>query len=68
MRPVPLIHGRKDDTVPVIHTERMSRALDKAARPAQTVLLPDADHYFTRTPDRVQLLSAIESFLAINLK
>lgn len=54
--------------MPVIHTERMSRALEKVGRPAQTVLLPDADHCFARTPDRVQLLSAIESFLAVNLK
>ncbi len=66
-RPVLLVHGRKDYTVPVQHTEAMSRALMKAGKPAQTVLLDEADHYFTRAADRVTLLRALESFLAANM-
>ncbi len=66
-RPVLLIHGRKDYTVPVQHTEAMSRALAKAGKPAQTMLLDDADHYFTREADRVALLRALQGFLDANM-
>ena len=66
-QPVLLVHGRKDYTVPVQHTEAMSRALAKAGRPAQTILLDEADHYFARSADRVRLLQALEAFLGANM-
>lgn len=62
-QPVLLVHGRKDSTVPVLHTELMARALQRAGKPVQTVVLPDADHYFTREADRLALLKAMTAFL-----
>jgi dipeptidyl aminopeptidase/acylaminoacyl peptidase len=67
-RPVLLVHGRKDYTVPVQHTEEMDRAMTKAGKPVQTVYLDDADHYFTRTADRLRLLQALQAFLDANMK
>lgn len=65
--PLLLIHGRKDFTVPVIHTERMAEALTKAGKTAEVIYLADADHYLSRGADRLAALSALEKFLAAQL-
>jgi len=66
-QPVLLIHGRKDYTVPVQHSEKMERALRNAGKPVQAVYLDEADHHFLRAADRLRLLTEIEAFLAANL-
>ncbi len=68
VQPVLLVHGRKDYTVPVQHTEAMSRALARQGKASQTVYMDEADHYFTRSADREVLLASMEEFLARNLK
>ncbi|WP_028311472.1 S9 family peptidase [Derxia gummosa] len=66
--PVLLVHGRQDATVPVAHSELMGAALERAGKPVTTVLLDDADHNFQRVPDRVALLTLLESFLGAWLR
>jgi dipeptidyl aminopeptidase/acylaminoacyl peptidase len=62
--PLMLIHGRKDVTVDYKQSVIMEKAMRKAGKPVEFVLLPKADHYFTREPDRLLLLQQMESFLS----
>jgi dipeptidyl aminopeptidase/acylaminoacyl peptidase len=61
--PVLLLHGRRDFTVPVEHSEAMERALRHVDKPVEAVYFDDADHFFTREKDRVDMLQALQSFL-----
>lgn len=65
--PLLLVHGRKDYTVPVAHTEKMDEALRKAGKHAEVLYLDEADHYLSRANDRLATLKALEKFLATNL-
>lgn len=65
--PLLLVHGRKDYTVPVNHTENMATALRKANKPFELVYLEEGDHYLSRSNDRLTTLKALEKFLAANL-
>ena len=46
--PVLLLHGDKDETVPVEHSEMYERALRAPKRIFKKIILPGADHTFTR--------------------
>jgi len=46
--PVLLIHGSKDETVPLEHTEMYERALQGAKRTVKKVVVAGADHMFNR--------------------
>jgi dipeptidyl aminopeptidase/acylaminoacyl peptidase len=61
--PVLLMHGRRDFTVPVDHSEAMERALRHVDKPVEAVYFDDADHFFTREKDRVAMLRTLQSFL-----
>ena len=65
--PVLLIHGRRDFTVPVVHTEMMEAALHRAGRPPTVVYLKDTDHFFCNEEGRLQTLKALDGFLAASL-
>ena len=58
--PLLLVHGRKDYTVPVAHTERMEEALRKAGKPVEVLYLDNADHYLSRGDDRLAALRALD--------
>ncbi|MBB4612553.1 alpha/beta hydrolase family protein [Novosphingobium taihuense] len=62
--PMLLIHGKKDLTVDHAQSQSMFNKMKAAGKNVEFVSLPKADHYFTREPDRLALLSAIEAFLA----
>lgn len=62
--PMLLIHGKKDLTVDHGQSQSMFNKMQAAGKNVEFVSLPKADHYFTREPDRLALLSAIETFLA----
>lgn len=62
--PMLLIHGKKDLTVDHAQSQSMFNKMKSAGKNVEFVSLPKADHYFTREPDRLALLSAIEAFLA----
>jgi dipeptidyl aminopeptidase/acylaminoacyl peptidase len=62
--PMLLIHGKKDLTVDHAQSQSMFNKMKAAGKNVEFVSLPQADHYFTREPDRLALLTAIEAFLA----
>ena len=62
--PLLLIHGMKDVTVDHKQSVLMQKAMVKAGKPSEFVSLENADHYFTREPDRLLLLQSMEAFLA----
>lgn len=62
--PMLLIHGKKDVTVDHGQSASMFGRMQGAGKDVEFVSLPEADHYFTRQPDRVALLQAIAAFLA----
>lgn len=61
--PLLLIHGKKDVTVDHGQSSSMFSRMQSAGKNVEFVSLPEADHYFTRQPDRIALLQAIEAFL-----
>lgn len=61
--PLLLIHGKRDVTVDHVQSERMNAAMRRAGKEVEFVSIPLADHYFTRAPDRLTLLTSIETFL-----
>jgi dipeptidyl aminopeptidase/acylaminoacyl peptidase len=67
-KPVLLVHGKQDTTVPVRHTEVMEAALKKLDKPVEAIYLPQADHHLQREADRLTFLKALDAFLARVLK
>ena len=65
--PVFLVHGRKDFTVPVEHTEAMSNSLREAGKTFEVLYLKEADHNLSHADDRISVLSALEKFLSVHL-
>lgn len=65
--PVLLIHGDKDTVVLPAQSELMADRLKAAGKDVQFILLPDENHYLTKTANRVRTLEALEAFLAKNL-
>ena len=61
--PLLLIHGQKDVTVSPDQSSKMYNRMKKAGKNVELLLLPMADHYYSRQADRIALLSAIEKFL-----
>ena len=74
-RPVLLLHGEADDSVPMSHPERVKELLESGDCPrAELVTIPDADHNFNskgvgldrenlRTPEVEKAGEAIAAFL-----
>lgn len=62
--PLLLIHGKKDVTVESSHSDSMNSRMRAAGKAVELVMLPEADHYFTRQADRQVLLQSVEAFLA----
>jgi dipeptidyl aminopeptidase/acylaminoacyl peptidase len=61
------MHGRLDFTVPVAHSEAMERQLNFYGRPVKAVYFDQADHYFGRETDRVEMLRTMGEFLVAHL-
>ncbi len=66
--PVLLVHGKRDFTVPVKQSSAMEYALKRAGKPVEAIYIDGGDHYLERQEDRVVWLSALERFLAANLR
>ena len=64
--PLLLIHGKKDVTVDSGQSVKMYDRMRKAGKNVELVLLPLADHYYSRQEDRMTLLNALGGFLAKN--
>ena len=65
--PVLLIHGDKDTVVDSAQSLFMAEKLKALNLPHELVILPNENHYLTRTATRTQTLEALERFLAKNL-
>jgi dipeptidyl aminopeptidase/acylaminoacyl peptidase len=61
--PLLLIHGKQDITVDVNQSISMAAKLRGAGKSVELVILPEADHSFTREADRLTLLTTLDSFL-----
>jgi dipeptidyl aminopeptidase/acylaminoacyl peptidase len=61
--PLLLIHGARDVRVPVRQSKLMAERMTRAGKEHELLILPTADHHFTREIDRAALLTSIERFL-----
>lgn len=64
--PVLLIHGERDDVVPISQSELFAAALDKAGKPYEFLRLPKSEHT-PRDEEELQMLQAVDAFLAKHL-
>lgn len=65
--PVLMIHGDNDAQANVDQSDAMDRALTRAGKPHEYILIEGADHQMSRESDRTTLLTAIEKFLGTHL-
>ncbi len=65
--PVMLVHGTKDWQVQIDQTNAMTRALEKAKKPYEEVIIKNAGHDLERKSDRATLLKEVETFLNTHL-
>lgn len=61
--PVLLIHGSHDTVVPIKQSKMMHKALKKAGRKSELVILKGEDHWLSKSSTRLSMLEAIETFL-----
>lgn len=61
--PVLLIHGKDDDVVPIEQSQRMQRAMQKAGKPIEMLVLAGEDHWLTTEATRLQMLEATIAFI-----
>ena len=64
--PVLLIHGRDDTVVPFEQSELMYKALRRAKRDVEFVVLRHEDHWLSRSDTRLQMLESSIKFLRAN--
>ena len=62
--PVLLIHGDQDTEIDPEQSQVMADALKAAGKPVEHIVMKDEAHYFSRGTNRVQMLEALETFLA----
>ena len=61
--PVLLIHGKDDTVVPIAQSREMERALKRAGKPVEFVLLPQEDHWLSREATRTLMLQSAVAFV-----
>jgi dipeptidyl aminopeptidase/acylaminoacyl peptidase len=62
--PVMLVHGKDDQRVPLVHYKVMSEALERAGRPAESLVKDAEGHGFYKEENRIELYEKMEAFLA----
>jgi len=65
--PVLLFHGDRDLNVPVIHSQRMDRALREAGKRSELTVFPGLEHDLADSSARVRMLREIGAFLATEI-
>ena len=63
-----MIHGEVDDNVHSSHTLRMAGALQKAGKPFQMMIYPEAGHGITNPQQSWHLIQMIDQFLTDSLR
>jgi dipeptidyl aminopeptidase/acylaminoacyl peptidase len=61
--PILLVHGKKDQRVPVKQSRELAEKLRKAGKSVKYVEQPLGDHFVSRQADRLQFLTELEAFL-----
>jgi dipeptidyl aminopeptidase/acylaminoacyl peptidase len=61
--PVFLVHGAKDDVVPVAQSRRMKRALERAGRKVEYLEFPDEGHSDWSEENDTKLMNSVIAFL-----
>jgi dipeptidyl aminopeptidase/acylaminoacyl peptidase len=67
-KPLMLAYGGSDRRVPLVHGERMKKALEAAGRPPEWVLYPDEGHDWEKLETRLDFAARLEAFLARHLR
>ncbi|NKB42948.1 MAG: alpha/beta fold hydrolase [Alphaproteobacteria bacterium] len=62
-----LIHGKKDTVVDIDQSEVMAKALEKAGRPHEFIVLKGEDHWLSTEETRIAMLEALGGFLEQHL-
>ena len=65
--PVLLVHGSGDETVPAEHSDLYERALQSGKRTVKKVIIPDADHTFSKLIWEQRFLKATVDWLSETL-
>lgn len=65
--PVLLVHGSRDERVPIAHSHALRRALQAAGNPPQWMEVPNEGHGFYSDTNRAAFLAALEIFLGRHL-
>jgi len=62
--PVMLVHGGKDEVVPIVHYNRMKKAMEDAGKPPEVTLVKSNEgHGFYKLDNEIELYNTMESFL-----
>ena len=61
--PIMLIHGRDDIVVEYLHSQKMAEALKNAGKPYEFVELSEEDHWLSKGPTRLQMLTSAVGFV-----
>jgi dienelactone hydrolase len=61
--PVLLVHGRDDSIVPPEQSQAMEKALRRAGKPVELLLLDGEDHWMSQGRTREQMLNAVVAFV-----
>ena len=61
--PVFIMHGGKDERVPIEHAERLEKALKKAGKSVETLYYPHETHGFHKHEHRVEAYKRLLAFL-----
>ena len=64
---VMLMHGVDDTVVPYAQSEFMETALRRERKPFELVKLKAEDHWLSRSPSRIEMLTSLERFLDANI-
>jgi len=66
--PMLIVHGTRDETVPLAQSEALAEALQNAGVEHELVVVPDAPHTFDLTPPQRDLRPVVLGFLDRHLK
>lgn len=65
--PVLLIHGDKDDIVPIEQSRRMDKALRDAGKPVEFITIDGEGHHFAAEESDIRVMKEIDRFLATHI-
>jgi dipeptidyl aminopeptidase/acylaminoacyl peptidase len=65
--PVLLIHGDKDEIVPIEQSRRMDKALRDAGKSVEFITIEDEGHHFAAEESDIRVMKEIDRFVAANI-